>query len=91
LGLVGYLRSKYLRQRYLTCIVYLNPHWEPSDGGCLRIFLLGDDDDRGESVVDIEPKAGRLVIFSSVNMMHAVLPTFSRRLACSMWMTINEH
>jgi hypothetical protein len=92
LGLTGYLRSRYLRKRYLTCIVYLNPDWEPAHGGCLRITGNNNNNDkqRKVQVVDIEPRAGRLIIFSSVNTMHAVLPTFSRRLACSMWMTLNE-
>jgi hypothetical protein len=90
LGLTGYLRSRYLRKRYLTCIVYLNPDWEPAHGGCLRIISDNNDDKQRNSVVDIEPKAGRLILFSSVNTTHAVLPTFSRRLACSMWITLNE-
>jgi hypothetical protein len=84
LGLLGYLRSRYLQRRYLTCIVYLNPEWEPSHGGCLRIVQKDGKE------IEVEPKAGRLVIFSSVQIMHAVMPTFSRRLACSMWMTLNE-
>jgi hypothetical protein len=107
MGLVGYLRSRYLQRRYLTCIVYLNPEWEPSHGGCLRIFLNDGADavnnskehlstDQVESAaasapfIDVAPLAGRLVIFSSLVTMHAVLPTFSRRLACSMWLTLNE-
>jgi Rps23 Pro-64 3,4-dihydroxylase Tpa1-like proline 4-hydroxylase len=84
MGLVGFLRSKYLRKRYLTCILYLNPHWEPAHRGCLRLFPENQDE------IDIAPLGGRLVIFSSVHMTHAVLPTSSRRLACSMWMTLNE-
>jgi hypothetical protein len=91
LGLTGYLRSQYLRKRYLTCIVYLNPDWEPAHGGCLRIISDNNNDGKQRNaVVDIEPIAGRLILFSSVNTMHSVLPTFSRRLACSMWMTLNE-
>ena len=102
MGLLGYLRSLYLRRRYVTCIVYLNPDWEPCDGGCLRLLLRQDNFDAQNEVqddgmesnrnyVDVEPIAGRLVIFSSVHTMHAVLPTFSRRLACSMWMTLNHN
>ena len=83
LGLLGYLKSYYLRKRYLTCIVYLNENWDDSHGGCLRVFP-----GNGEPPVDIEPMAGRLVIFSSVNTLHAVLPTFSKRQACSVWLTL---
>lgn len=85
LGFLGYLKSRYLRKRYLTCIVYLNEHWEDSHGGCLRIYP-----GNAISPIDIEPMAGRLVLFSSVRTEHAVLPTFSRRLACSVWLTLER-
>ena len=85
LGVLGWIRSKYLRRRYLTCIVYLNQEWQQEDGGCLRIFC------KDGSIRDVEPLEGRLVIFSSVNITHAVLPTFAKRLACTVWMTINPN
>jgi 2OG-Fe(II) oxygenase superfamily len=85
LGFLGFLKSRYLRQRYLTCIVYLNEHWEDSHGGCLRVYP-----GNAVSPIDIEPMAGRLVLFSSVSTEHAVLPTFSRRLACSVWLTLES-
>ena len=102
LGLLGFLRSKYLRRRYLTCILYLNEDWNPSNGGCLRIFggisvedgnhykNEGDDDGsrQNPNIIDVEPLAGRLVIFSS-RLTHAVLPTFAERIACSIWITKN--
>jgi hypothetical protein len=84
LGVLGWLRSSYLRKRYLTAIVYLNPKWTKADGGCLRIF------NEDESFVDVEPHGGRLVVFSSVKVMHAVLPTYSKRLACTVWFTLNQ-
>eukprot|EP00977_Amphora_coffeiformis_P008346 scaffold1889_cov198-Amphora_coffeaeformis.AAC.8 len=97
LGLLGFLRSKYLRKRYLTCILYLNEDWSPSNGGCLRIFGSNDGDHNENvdynngshpNVIDVEPLAGRLVIFSS-SLTHAVLPTFTERVACSIWITKN--
>lgn len=84
MGILGYFRSLYTRRRYITCIVYLNPDWKPGDGGCLRMF-----DRCGMDSVDIEPRGGRLVLFSSVHMMHAVMPAQSKRLACSAWLTLN--
>jgi hypothetical protein len=109
LGLLGYLKSLYLRRRYITIIVYLNDGWpssSPNDGshnsnnnnssnaatqqkqrhrgGCLRMFRADG------SYLDIEPLAGRLLIFSSVHRKHAVMPTYHHeRFACSMWLTLN--
>lgn len=85
MGYLGWLRSHYLRKRYITCLLYLNPGWKQEDGGCLRIF-----EKDGQHFVDVEPVAGRLVIFSSVHTWHAVLPTFAPRVACSMWFTIDK-
>ena len=65
LGLLGYLRSAYLRCRYRTCIVYLNDFYETSHGGCLRISSGNHE--------EIEPIGGRLVIFDSAIIWHAVL------------------
>lgn len=96
LGLVGYLRSWYLQKRYLTCIVYLNDterKWEESDGGCLRIFHRGTDDantKRSDPLyTDVKPESGRMVVFSSEMIRHAVQPTFAPRLACCIWFTLH--
>jgi hypothetical protein len=166
LGLLGYLRSKYLRTRYLTCIVYLNdtpPHealsssfsgdsdtgknhqnvvfqheWDlKRDGGSLRLYtppsttttatatasphgvMPTSDMDRktkatpataaastsdsaatstmnnfptlSSPFVDVVPQGGRLVIFSSQHLFHAVLPTFRKRIACTVWLSLNHH
>jgi hypothetical protein len=96
LGLMGYLRSWYLQKRYVTCIVYLNDThraWEESDGGCLRIFH-GDSEGTNAHrhcphYTDIKPASGRMVLFSSEAIQHAVLPTFAPRLACCVWFTLH--
>lgn len=93
LGLLGWLRSRYLRRRYLTCICYLNEHWRDGDGGCLRLHkseaeagTFGSHD-----YIDIPPIAGRLVVFSSLHQWHAVLPTMAKtRYACSLWLTLSD-
>lgn len=92
LGLLGWLRSYYLRRRCLTCIVYLNEHWKPGDGGCLRLHHKGAAmyTFESEDHFDVEPIAGRLVIFSSLYQWHAVMPSFATRFACSFWLHINE-
>jgi hypothetical protein len=91
LGLLGWLRSHHLRRRYLTCIVYLNDEWKDGDGGCLRMFKNGMESGELDktNVIDIPPLAGRLVVFSSLQQWHAVLPTQATRYACSLWLTLN--
>lgn len=86
LGLIGWIGSQHLRQRYLTCIVYLNTDWKEGDGGCLRVFPNGDGED--DSHVDIAPLAGRLVVFSSPSLLHGVLPTNVQRYACAVWLAL---
>jgi hypothetical protein len=117
LGLLGYLRSTYLRKRYLTAVLYINDtnttngddssSWSKErDGGCLRLFVptttdLNHDDKTKSteddtvpfllhSFVDVEPIGGRLVLFSSQHLWHAVRPTLRQRFACTLWTYLNE-
>lgn len=53
--------------RKLTCIVYLNPDYEPGDGGELRLLLLDKE------CLDLTPHGGRMVIFWSDEIPHEVL------------------
>lgn len=55
--------------RKLTCILYLNPDYEPGDGGELRLLLL----DR--QCLTVTPRGGRAVMFWSDEIPHEVLPT----------------
>lgn len=70
--------------RRVTAIVYLNPHWKPTDGGLLRIHKSMSDECPG--FVDVEPVAGRAVIFLSDCVPHEVLPCAAERWAISLWM-----
>lgn len=88
LGVIGWIRSQHLRQRYLTCIVYLNTDWKEGDGGCLRVFPHGDDSKDPDSSVDIAPLGGRMVVFSSPSLLHGVLPTNVQRYACAVWLAL---
>jgi len=90
LGILGWLRSQHLRQRYITCIVYLNSDWKVGDGGCLRIFHEeGDNDD--SAYIDIPPIAGRMIVFSSPTKVHAVLATHAQRYACAVWLALKDN
>ncbi len=83
--------SREQSQRVLTSILYLTDDDFDSGvhGGCLRMFLGCEPGDAsGEtaiSIKDVEPVPGRLVVFKSRNVPHAVLDTSRRRLALSCW------
>lgn len=64
--------------RRLTSICYLNPGWEPAQGGLLRIWPPS-----GEALV--EPLAGRLVVFRADLLEHEVLPAHAPRYAVTAW------
>lgn len=65
--------------RVLSGVLYLNDH-QPSHGGHLRVYPLPHDS------VDIAPAMDTLVLFSSVNMLHRVLPsTAPARVCCLFW------
>lgn len=63
--------------RIFTVILYCNDAWQPSHGGCLRMY-------DGHEQTDIEPLAGRIVIFMSA-LQHEVLPTWHERFAITLW------
>lgn len=70
--------------RRVSLALYLNRHWTPADGGHLRIFA-GDGSFR-----DIEPVAGRLVLFLTERREHAVMPTRRGRLSLTGWLRGRE-
>ena len=76
--------------RKLTALLYLNqPTWEPSLGGEFRLWY---DDEKGEeNIVDVAPVGGRLIVFFSDSLVHAVMPTGVRtsedhRYALTVWL-----
>ncbi|KAG7368454.1 2(OG)-Fe(II) oxygenase superfamily protein [Nitzschia inconspicua] len=92
LGIIGWIKSQHLRQRYLTCILYLNTDWKEGDGGCLRVFPTGNSSDAlkdgAPKHVDIAPLAGRMIVFSSPTLVHAVMATNVERYACVVWLAL---
>lgn len=80
--------------RQLTCLLYLNREWLHDDGGQLRIFTTEGIklEGAGEPFsfwgvygYDIEPIFGRLVVFRSDLVDHAVLPCHRERSALTLW------
>eukprot|EP00325_Prymnesiales_sp_UTEX-LB-985_P021176 CAMPEP_0174724108 /NCGR_PEP_ID=MMETSP1094-20130205/42627_1 /TAXON_ID=156173 /ORGANISM="Chrysochromulina brevifilum, Strain UTEX LB 985" /LENGTH=271 /DNA_ID=CAMNT_0015925275 /DNA_START=8 /DNA_END=823 /DNA_ORIENTATION=+ len=74
--------------RRFSFLLYCNTEWQPSDGGCLRIHTDGGGEVAPAGVqpsyVDIEPRAGTLVLFRS-DIPHEVLETSAERLAVAGW------
>lgn len=65
--------------RCVTAVLYLNPDWQPADGGALRMYLGADES------LDIPPLAGHLVVFLSGEFPHEVLVTHAERLSLTGW------
>jgi SM-20-related protein len=68
----------------VTHVQYFNAHWQPSDGGCLRILTAPD---LTAQVAEIAPLAGRsTVLVRSTGSWHAISPVSSncRNSRCSM-------
>eukprot|EP00928_Gymnodinium_smaydae_P041720 TRINITY_DN28193_c0_g1_i1.p1 TRINITY_DN28193_c0_g1~~TRINITY_DN28193_c0_g1_i1.p1 ORF type:complete len:730 (-),score=95.63 TRINITY_DN28193_c0_g1_i1:98-2287(-) len=85
--------------RRVTMIYYLNPNWDSSHGGCLRVHLpeavakrvdgarvVEPDASPAQWVLDIEPRMDRVVIFNSAWLEHEVLPTQSERFTLTGWL-----
>jgi SM-20-related protein len=66
-------------QRRVSLVLYLNPEWQCTDGGALRLY--GGKD----GFIDIEPLAGRLVCFLTLSREHEVLKARRDRSSISGW------
>lgn len=74
-------------QRRVTAILYFNPGWMHGDGGELKIFgRNGSNGVTDAADRTVPPMMGRLVIFLSGVVNHAVLPTKNGRFALTAWM-----
>ena len=76
--------------REVTLLLYLNGAPPGASGGELRAFVgaepLDCEGDTAVCVDDIQPRAGRLVLFESRTLLHAVRPVgLWRRVALSLW------
>lgn len=71
-------------ERLLTVIAWLNPRWQPHHGGQLRVW-------RCDHPTDIAPHAGRVAVFRSDAVPHAVLPCWAPRVALSGWIRRAPH
>lgn len=72
-------------QRKISCIVYLNQHWQADDGGELRLYMNTEGANQTD-FLDVSPVAGRAVIFLSDTFYHEVLPAKRERISLTGWL-----
>jgi len=70
-------------QRIVTIILYLNPHWQPGDGGELKLWTTPGD--KVGAFVLIEPRMGTIVCFMAGDFWHEVLPATKTRMSITGW------
>lgn len=76
-------RHRGTQDRIVSVILYLNPAWQPGDGGELRIWTTPGDRE-GESIT-VEPRMGTLVCFLAGDFWHEVLPANRTRASVTGW------
>lgn len=69
--------------RIVTVILYLNPNWQPGDGGELKLWTTAGD--RVGAFELIEPRMGTLVCFLAGDFWHEVLPAKKTRMSITGW------
>lgn len=72
--------------RRLTTILYLNPAWQPGDGGELQMY----ETDAAIALKTVKPTFGTMVIFLSEEFPHEVLATNKSRYSLTGWFRINN-
>lgn len=72
--------------RKLSAVCYLNPDWQPGDGGELRLWAGLEAD---APVHVLPPLAGSLICFFSDRIPHEVLPTRTDRYSIAAWLRRN--
>ncbi len=70
-------RSAAGAERIVSVVLYLNPQWQDSDGGQLRLY--------SNPVVEVAPCGGTLVLFMSESLEHEVLETRAERRSLTGW------
>jgi len=69
--------------RIVTTILYLNPGWQPGDGGELKLWTTPGD--KAGAFILIEPRMGTLVCFMAGDFWHEVLPARKTRMSITGW------
>ena len=73
------------RNRVLSTVLYLNPHWLEGDGGHLRIYGEGD-----QVLTELRPEFGTLAVFLSEEVPHEVMVSHRERFSIAGWHRCND-
>ncbi len=76
-------RHRGTQDRILSVILYLNPAWQPGDGGELRMRTTPGE--QGGDFITVEPRMGTLVCFLAGDFWHEVLPANKTRASVTGW------
>lgn len=71
--------------RRLSLVTYLNPDWQPGQGGELVIY----HPETGTTLQTVAPLLGMLVLFLSEEFPHEVLPAVRERKSVAGWFRVN--
>ncbi len=72
--------------RVLTTILYLNPEWQPDDGGQLLIYAPDSED----VIETVNPQFGSFVIFLSEQFPHEVVKASRDRYSIAGWFRLKD-
>lgn len=67
-------------RRKVTSVLYMNENWQTGDGGELVVY-----DREDTKLLELSPKAGRMIFFMSEQFPHEVLPTNTVRESIAGW------
>ncbi|AMG67459.1 TPA: 2OG-Fe(II) oxygenase [Providencia stuartii] len=67
-------------RRKVTTVLYMNEAWKSGDGGELVVY-----DQQDNKLFQLDPLAGRMIVFMSEEFPHEVLPTQQKRESIAGW------
>ena len=79
-------RFKGSSERVFSLVTYLNPAWQPSHGGALKLYLPPEREGDEERALEVAPQWGYTVCFESARFEHEVLPAYAPRESVTGWL-----
>ena len=79
------------RNRVISTVLYLNPAWQPGDGGELVLYKPSTPAEAEPEVLEVvQPLFGKMVIFLSEDFPHEVLLSNKPRYSLTGWFRLNQ-
>lgn len=78
------------RNRVVSTVLYLNPGWQPGDGGELVLYQASESAAEQDKILEVvQPLFGRMVLFLSEDFPHEVLVSNKPRYSLTGWFRIS--